>query len=64
MLKFLERFLVTPKEVGIEKYSVEQIAEKMKPRDEVVDESLYEFARLVSLSLERHSRPARPKATS
>ncbi len=53
MGKILDYFVLTPKDVGIEKYSLEEIIKEMKPGDDDIDNSsLYEFARLVTHTLE------------
>ena len=44
MSNFFNRFLLSPQDVGIEKYSTEEIAEIMKPSETEDSESLMEFA--------------------
>lgn len=51
MPKIFSHFLLSPKDLGIEHYSINEIAEMMKPTDNIDDSALHNFARTVSLSL-------------
>lgn len=55
MPKLFSRFLLTPRDVGMEQYTVKEIAELMEPIERVDDSSLYEFAETVSSFLEDDS---------
>ncbi len=44
MPKLYSHFVLSPKDVGIEHYSVPEIAKMMEPVDHVDDAGLYEFA--------------------
>ena len=48
MPKLFSRFILSPKDAGMQKYSVEEIAEMMKPRDNADEQTLMEFACVVS----------------
>jgi len=49
MTKLLSRlFFLTPRDVGIEGYSLEEIVERMKPVEPDPDDELLYFARAVS----------------
>ncbi len=44
MPKLYSHFVLSPKDVGIEHYSVQEIAKMMEPVEHVDDAGLYEFA--------------------
>lgn len=52
MAKLSSYFLLSPEDVGAERYSEEEISEMMKPTENIDDSALYEFARAVSFCLE------------
>jgi hypothetical protein len=57
----MEKFLLTSRDVGSEKYTIEEIVEMMKPGHDTDVSSLFEFARLVTHTLEVDSRHEKSK---
>ena len=58
MPKLFSHFLLTPKDVGMEHYSVQEIAKMMEPVESVDVSSLYEFAQTINTLFETGSSSA------
>lgn len=52
MRNLFKRLFITPEDLGMQKYSVHEIANKMERSDEVDESSLMEFAKTVHVLLE------------
>ncbi len=55
MSKLFSHLLLSPQDIGVENYSVMEIADLMKPVEQVDDSALYEFARTISFFLENET---------